>query len=189
MQDVNAIKVLLADEGVDTHRDPAPLSPHLRKLLGHWHRWRGNRAFPSRQDVNPGEIRDILPALMLFEVIDGGEDFFHRIAGSGIVRLSGIEPTGKKLSALGTAALIGRTRNYLQTALQLRAPVLFLSQNSIVGHCSFARGETLLLPLARESGSIDHILMGGDILLPEHMGGGSAGLVIGPARIPVGALS
>lgn len=188
MRDVSEIEARLADQGVATLHDPAPESPHLQKLLGHWKRWCAKRPFPSRQDVNPGEIRDLLPALMLLEVVNGGEDFLYRIAGSGVVRLSGIEPTGKRLSALGNASLILRTQAYLQTCLQLRAPVLFLSQNSIVGHCSFARGETLLLPLARKNGSIDHILMGGDILLPEHMGGGSAGLVIGPARIPVGAM-
>lgn len=189
MREFSEIEARLADEGVSTLREPAPASHYLQKLLGHWKRWAANRPLPSRQDVNPGEIRDLLPALMLLEVIDGGEDFLYRIAGSGVVRLSGIEPTGKKLSALGSASLIRRTQDYLQAAMQLRAPVLFLSQNSIVGHCSFARGETLVLPLARDNGVIDHFLIGGDILLPEHMGGGSAGLVIGPARIPAGALS
>ncbi len=183
---MNAIETRLADEGVATLRPPSPISPTLAKLLGYWEAWRHGRAFPSRQDVNPGTIRDILPALMLIEVIDGGRDYLYRIAGSGVVRLSGIEPTGKLLSTLGAQPIIARTRDYLETSGQAREPLLFRSRNSIIGHCSFGQGETLVLPLSRDGEEIDYFLLGGDVLLPEHMGGGSAGLVIGPARIPRG---
>lgn len=188
MRDIAEIEAHLADEGVTTLLDPAPVSPHLQKLLSHWMRWCANRPLPSRQDVNPGEIRDILPALMLLEVIDGGRDYQVRIAGSGLVKVTGIEPTGKLLSQLPDAPVIGRAWCMLGMTRKAHRPVLFHSKNSVISAYTFAEVETLILPFARDASVIDHFLIGGDILLPEHLGGGSAGLVIGPARIPVGVL-
>ena len=64
--------------------------------------------------------------------------------------------------------------------------MLFRSRNSAIEAYSFAQVETLILPFSHDGETIDHFLVGSDFLLPEHLGGGSAGLVIGPARVPAG---
>ena len=68
-----------------------PLSVHL-ELYRYWSERRQGRAMPQRRDVDPAQIRGLLPALMLVDVVDGRYRF--RLVGSAVTRDVGREMTG-----------------------------------------------------------------------------------------------
>lgn len=49
---------------------------------------------PSREDIDPSELKDFLPNLMLVDVEQPGPRFRYRLVGTGEVNLRGKDPTG-----------------------------------------------------------------------------------------------
>ena len=75
--------------------------PTLRRLLDWWEARRGSRAMPSRADVKPAELKDILPDLVLVEVRDNDRRRFHyRLAGTEIDISLGLSIAGRDLDEL-----------------------------------------------------------------------------------------
>lgn len=56
----------------------------LEKGLDFWLTVRGERRFPTRDDIDPLDLRDLLPSILLWEVVDAprGNEFVVRVAGS-----------------------------------------------------------------------------------------------------------
>lgn len=73
------------------------------RLETYWQRMRGDRALPSRADLDPLDIeRDLLPWLFLLDVLrtDAGLDYHYRLVGTGNVQLVGRDATGRRASEL-----------------------------------------------------------------------------------------
>jgi hypothetical protein len=68
-----------------------PLSHHL-DLYDYWVAIRGTRAMPARSDVNPADIPQLLPFLVLVERSEG--QLRYRLVGTAIARAAGYDPTG-----------------------------------------------------------------------------------------------
>jgi hypothetical protein len=69
----------------------APISHHLA-LYRYWLVKRGNRSMPARRDIDPGEIRALLPYLTILDKIHG--QFRYRLHGSAVAREIGRDLTG-----------------------------------------------------------------------------------------------
>src|SRR3546814_12310908 len=54
----------------------------LRRLYEYWCSRCQGGALPSRRDIDPLDIPDLLPNLFLLDVIGDAEDFVFRLAGS-----------------------------------------------------------------------------------------------------------
>ena len=67
----------------------------LRRVYDYWQGKRGARAMPGRADVDPGELRSVLPYLMLTDVLDGGHRFRYRLFGTAVAEAFGMDPTGR----------------------------------------------------------------------------------------------
>ncbi|MEI9997142.1 MAG: PAS domain-containing protein [Rhizomicrobium sp.] len=74
--------------------------PLLAELRGYWQRKRGSRRLPSRRDIQPGEIRSLLPYVILVEPVEGGRDFRYRLVGSRLHDYFPVQPTGQLMSAM-----------------------------------------------------------------------------------------
>lgn len=67
--------------------------PQLRELYLYWDGKRGGRPYPARGDVDPAEIKKLLPFVMLVDVLAQGRHFRFRLIGTDVAL--GVNPTGK----------------------------------------------------------------------------------------------
>lgn len=75
----------------------------LALMYNYWHSKRGDRAMPSRDNINPVEMRDFLSHAMLIDVLtseQGGKRFRIRLVGTHIVNGYGSEFTGKYIDEI-----------------------------------------------------------------------------------------
>ena len=69
------------------------VEPVCQALIEYWYSIRGSDTVPSRSDVRPADIRQLLPNVMMLEYRPGGELIF-RLVGSAIVDKLGKNFTG-----------------------------------------------------------------------------------------------
>jgi len=69
--------------------------PKAVALYHYWNSRRGNRAMPSRLDIDPVEMRPWLARITLADVGADGQHFTYRLVGTQMVDLLGINPTGQ----------------------------------------------------------------------------------------------
>lgn len=72
-------------------------SASLRQFYAYWQQKRGDRALPAKSSIDPAEIKDVLPYLIIAEVFDHPLRVRYRLVGTEIVKLRGREFTGKWL--------------------------------------------------------------------------------------------
>ena len=72
----------------------------LLEMYAYWQRKRGTRAMPARADIDPAEIKRLLPGVLLVDVqaTDGALDFVYRLVGTREVDMRGHDPTGKRVA-------------------------------------------------------------------------------------------
>lgn len=76
-------------------------NPALRKFFTYWDTVRGGRAMPRRCDIDPIDMpRDVLPHVVLLDVVREPLDFRYRLAGTIVVERSGFELKGRLVSEL-----------------------------------------------------------------------------------------
>ena len=66
----------------------------MQRALGYWESKRGGRLMPRRSDLDPAEIRELLPNLLLIDVLHEPRDFRYRLIGTGIVSRLARDYTG-----------------------------------------------------------------------------------------------
>jgi len=67
----------------------------LGRLYDYWHGKRRGRFAPSRVDIDPAQLKFILPFIYLIDVVGSPARFRFRLVGTGIVKEYGAEITGK----------------------------------------------------------------------------------------------
>jgi|GEM_PF-902321 len=90
-----------ANEGAGFTRLAEPQHPQVALLLDYWEEKRGpSRAMPARSDIKPTDIPSLMPYLILFDVLNEGEDGYIRVFGSELSELVGEDRTGMRLSEI-----------------------------------------------------------------------------------------
>ena len=140
-------------------------SRRLHQALAYWHGKRGNRLMPSRADLDPVEIPQLLPYVILIDVSGPPPDFRYRLLGTKVVSISAGDYTGMRLADLpgkGPGSVVWD--NCLET-VRRRAP--FSRLPPYVGPDPDVRpGENLLMPLSRDGESVDMIFQVIDFTRP-----------------------
>jgi hypothetical protein len=138
---------------------PSSWSPLLQRLRLDWERWRNGRPFPSRQDLDPLELRYILGNLSLIDVLYDPVRFRYRLhATSSVERLSE-DLTGKLIEAIpgrpGRAAVLEN----LCCALESRAP-FWICHERMTANRARGRIEVLVLPFSSGGRVVDLLGVG-----------------------------
>ena len=128
----------------------------LAHVVSCWQRWRGPNLWPARDDIDPFDLRQILPHLFLVEALDGGARFRFILSGAAVRQQLGFELSGRYLDDTFTGAqrkhiianyravISGHGHYTMQTWSQRGRPVM-----------QFRR---LLLPMAADRIRIDLVL-------------------------------
>ncbi len=79
-------------------RIPNELNPKLGMFLNYWNKKRGDRPMPTREEMDPLEIPDLLSGICILEPQYNGPKIDRvrfRLAGTSLYRMAGIELTGR----------------------------------------------------------------------------------------------
>ena len=136
----------------------AECSDRLRRAYAYWHSKCDRCHMPSRADLDPVEIPDLLPHVTLVDVVPDDRRFVYRLVGTSEVDVRGRDPTGLSVAE----AYFGPTpesavQNYV-TVAETKRPVFertdFTSANG-----RFVDEEALFLPLSSDGIAVDMIFV------------------------------
>lgn len=125
------------------------------ELFRYWNTIRGKRELPRRDELEPGDIRLLLPNLFILERERNGISF--RLAGTHVCALFGLELRGRQFGMLWLNAQAAKTQRIAGQVMTHRVPVM-LSAKGRTADAREIEVETLLLPLASTEGASDRIL-------------------------------
>jgi hypothetical protein len=132
-----------------------------RRGLAIWRLLRASRRFPSRTDLKPRNIADIMPFLSIVMVIDGGRDFENRFVGDAVVRAHDVPINHRRFSdvAKDMPALMYGLLPLFRRVVETGEP---LAYRGITGHdmmhVVYTDFEGVLLPFGPSDELVDHIL-------------------------------
>jgi hypothetical protein len=95
-QTIGGTAVLPGEVGVETKLKALFTDPRLEQAYLYWHGKSAGRALPSRTDIDPIDIPNLLPDVMLVERLDDGR-YRYRLIGTENARAQGINATGRFL--------------------------------------------------------------------------------------------
>ncbi|HJW40442.1 MAG TPA: PAS domain-containing protein [Rhizomicrobium sp.] len=94
-----AVDDRLIDSATDVHTVLSePVHRDARFLYDEWRRYASTGGFMVGMHVPSRALGRVLPALSLYDPVDGGRDFHVRLAGTALRRRFGRDITGSKLS-------------------------------------------------------------------------------------------
>ncbi len=133
----------------------------LLEMYGYWQRKRGTRAMPARSDIEPAEIKRLLPGMLLVDIVrapDGARDFVYRLVGTREVEMRGHDPTGKRVAEAyyGTSA-DAVTACYRRVA-ESRCPFLDDDCFHLPGQ-EWSPSASIYLPLSSDGAEVNMILV------------------------------
>ncbi|HLZ67500.1 MAG TPA: PAS domain-containing protein [Aliidongia sp.] len=108
---------------LDTAANPYP---DLQRVQAYWTEKRRDRFAPCRRDIDPIDLVEVLPRVMLVDIEREPLDFRYRLAGTGICTIHGTDPTGDRPRHLLPRAYGALIDAHYREALTRRAPMLHL---------------------------------------------------------------
>ena len=130
----------------------------LSRLLAYWCSKSGPDRLPSRRDIDPSEIPDLLPHLLMIEVGESGS-FRCRLSGSAVAAGYGRELAGKSFVEAFAADAAARAALNCRRVAALGRPLIVHNTYAEAKGKGLA-ASCLLLPLADSKGVVGRILAG-----------------------------
>ncbi|MBA4096107.1 MAG: hypothetical protein C0484_04975 [Rhodospirillum sp.] len=133
----------------------------LLEMYAYWQRKRGARVMPARADLEPAEIKRLLPGILLVDVrlsADSALEFAYRLVGTREVDMRGHDPTGKPVAE----AYYGKSAE-LVTACYRR--VVETGQPFLDEDCFHLPGQewspsaSIYLPLSNDGAQVNMVLV------------------------------
>lgn len=133
-------------------------SPINIRALAYWQEKRGARCMPARGDIDPVEIVDILPHVILFEVERNPPDFYYRLLGTKMDEHMNGSYTGMRMSEIAHQRPPSRIWTCLETVRDSKEPLS--SDIPYVGkNKDFLVSEDLIMPLSDDGDQVNMILV------------------------------
>lgn len=143
-------------------------SPIVATALRYWHKRCCDRPMPRRRDIDPADLKSVLPHMMIFAVVDDGRDFIYRLVGSRIREFLSADYTGQRLLEVEATKPADTILENFQACRKYRKPVL--GNIPYVGPKSdIVTMEDIVLPLSSDGKTVDQIIVVLDFLsrLPD----------------------
>ncbi len=141
-----------------------PSEPQLRQLLAYWEAKRGDRRLPARGDIDPAEIPQLLPDLIMVDTGPTLDSFRYRLFGTRVCAGFGHERTGMRFSDLPRIENFDAVYEDYWLTCRERAPHYFHGQIASLPS-EFSTYSRLLLPLSSDGEEVD-IILGGFVFFP-----------------------
>lgn len=131
--------------------------PRLALFLEHYLEVRGQKAMPSRQDIDALRLGPVLPFIWLSDYEAEAETFRYRLAGEEVNAVFGQRITGALLSNLVQGPRFGSVNGLFLRVLQEKMGLLVVGP---VYRCTdrMTLGERLVLPLSGDGETADGLV-------------------------------
>ena len=129
----------------------------LRRLYEYWNAKREDRPAPTRRDIDPVEIPDLLGFVNIYEVQDEPRDFKVRLNGSEVVEMLGQDITGKFCSTVISGPDAGSYKTAFDICVDQCRPVIVETSLAFCGKPYMAQ-TIIVLPLSSAGESVDMIV-------------------------------
>jgi len=126
------------------------------ELFDYWRSKCGDRPAPNRTDIEPADIRKLLPHVFICDLTAGNELRF-RLAGTGLCALHGRELKGQALSSLWLADGV-RNAGRIGASVVTRSTPAVLTLDCLSADARVIKAEMVLLPLTGPSGKQDRLI-------------------------------
>ena len=103
------------------------------RLIDYWQRVRDSRWAPTRQDIDPVELKSWLGRVHLWEQLDDG-DFRCRIWGTQISEMTGSIRDGSRASTMWPAPYGATVFQQYQRTMESKQPTLHRMRFTFLGH-------------------------------------------------------
>jgi len=130
--------------------------PRHRQLYDYWDRKRAGRRMPRRRDLDPIEIPQLLPNMMIVEVVDN-ERFRFRLVGTAIVQAFGQDSTGRFLDDITS----GEYRDFilgLYRGVCGHGRPVFAASEFVTNKGFAVSARRLMLPLSEDGCAVDRLV-------------------------------
>ncbi|MBI1776524.1 MAG: PAS domain-containing protein [Proteobacteria bacterium] len=155
---------------VETWRSVEAIShPLIREVACLWQAKRRGRLAPSRRDLDPDELRLYLPNIFMLDVVEPGMRFRVRLMGTGLVRATGRDNTGRFLDEVLPASHYPGVREELDDVVTRFVPRYAISSMAWQRR-SFARYHRLMVPLSDDEVRVNIVFGVLYMIVDEHGG-------------------
>ena len=134
-------------------------SPALQRLHADWEARRRGRELPARADFDPLDLRYILGYLNVVEVLRDPVRFRYRLFGTGMVRHTGVEMTGRLVGDYPDPAVAEHVHRRYAETMTLRRPTVVQHRRPPANDRTLLY-ESLVLPLSSDGAEIDMLMAG-----------------------------
>lgn len=131
------------------------------KILSDIHRYwldcRGQRPIPSRADIDPADIPQLLPYLLLTDLLDDGRYRF-RLVGTEVERSFGAPMTGRTLEELMSGDYLAFMRSLYRKVIAEKRPIYSTSRYSGSDGDSPLFTKRVMMPLSSDGLVVDMVI-------------------------------
>lgn len=134
----------------------------VRRLYEYWNLKRGERPMPARSDLDPVDLKALLPHLILIDVVADERRYVYRLVGTREVEMRGADPTGKAVKDAYYAESPGETVGYLDRVVATQQPVFYRGTYQPTSTRT-QEEDVIFLPLSKDGSRCDMVLIYGHI--------------------------
>lgn len=130
----------------------------VQAMYDYWLAKRGNRPMPARADIEPAEIKKLLPMMMLVDVTADARRFVYRLVGTQEVAERGGDPTGKSVAEAFFGGSLEETLSCYDYVVRNRAPFCYRDPYA-ASDGQIQNDDIIYLPLSDDGASVNKILV------------------------------
>jgi hypothetical protein len=145
------------DGGLAPASGPAALAPRVRQLRDYWESKRQGRAMPARADIDPSELKPLLPYLIITDLFTDPLRVRIRLAGTRVCEAFGFNVAGRWLEELDLSGDIGFWLAQYERMIAAPAPV-YGRTTGRRGPVELFRSEWAMFPLSSDGLRVDQCL-------------------------------
>lgn len=147
---------LTTTQEADSGFDPAIVqSQRIHRLHAYW-RSKAGTGMPARSDFDPVDVRDLLPNLMMIDVLGTPPRFRYRLVGTRVAQYTGFDFTGRYLDEMVFQGRDFMAGCYARVVAERRP--LFGHYAWLVRSRHFGRCEVALFPLSDDGNRVDRCI-------------------------------
>jgi hypothetical protein len=133
--------------------------PHMQALHSYWLAKRGDRSMPARKDIDPSEIKPLLPYVMMIDM-EAPYRYRMRLVGTGIVDFIGRDFTGRIAGSEMPPDAARMMHAILDTVAEFRSPIFRAGKAYWWKEKAYRDFEACFLPLSNDDKTVNIILGG-----------------------------
>lgn len=149
-------------QGTGATGNLAPKSQVLQRLLAYWQsKCAPDGGFPARTDIDPLDLRELLPFIYLIDVLPG-DRFRIRLLGEEHVAVYGTGVVGRVIDDIFKPDAAAEFNRLYTAVVRRREPIINRGQVTWMRNREWMHYEGLHAPLAADGRTIDTIFGAGD---------------------------